>query len=185
MPASTARRWGWHRLDRSWASRIVAAAAVARGDLVLDVGAGDGSLSDALVRAGARVVAVELHPERVRLLRHRFTGVDVRVVVAEAADLKLPRQSFSVVANPPFAITMALLRRLVAPGSRLVAADVVVPRHIAHRWCAGAVDGARRWGLHFDVSLGMRVPAQAFRPAIERDAVVLRIRRAQRGPPSK
>ena len=159
----------------------MAAAAVAPGDLVLDVGAGDGALSAALVRAGARVVAVELHPERARLLRRRFSGAGVRVVMADALDLRLPRRAFSVVANPPFTIAMALLRRLVAPGSRLVAADVVVPRHIARRWCEGTLDGARRWGPQFDVSLGMRVPARSFRPAIERDAVVLRIRRVQRG----
>jgi len=183
--ASVARRWGWHRLDRGWASRIVAASDVAPGDLVLDVGAGDGVLSDALVRAGARVVAVELHPDRVRLLRRRFAGREVRVVMADAADLRLPRQAFSVVANPPFTIAMALVRRLVAPGSRLVAADVVVPRHIAHRWCSGAVGGARRWGTQFDLSLGMRVPSHSFRPATQRDAVVLRIRRVQRGPPSR
>ena len=183
MPASVARRWGWHRLDSHWASRIVAAAAVAPGDLVLDVGAGDGALSAALVRAGARVVAVELHPERARLLRHRFNAAGVVVVMADAVDLRLPRRPFSVVANPPFTVSMALLRRLVAPGSRWVAADVVVPRHIARRWCDGTLDGARRWGPQFDMSVGMRVPAGSFRPAIERDAVVLRIRRVRRGPP--
>ena len=32
------------------------------GELVLDLGAGEGALTAHLVRAGARVVAVELHP---------------------------------------------------------------------------------------------------------------------------
>ena len=157
---------------------------MAPGALVLDVGAGDGAVSEALVRAGARVVAVELHPERARILRRRFTGADVTVVMADAADLRLPKRAFSVVANPPFAVAMALLRRLVAPGSRMVAADVVVPRHVAHRWCTGAVGGANRWGRQFDVSLGLRVPATSFRPAIGRDVVVLRLRRVQRDPPA-
>jgi 23S rRNA (adenine-N6)-dimethyltransferase len=179
--AGPARRWGWHRLDEGWAARIVAAAAIAPGDLVLDVGAGEGALTQALLAAGARVVAFELHPQRASNLRSRY-GDRVRVVVADASDLKLPRRSFSVVANPPFTLSMALLHRLVAPGSRLVAADVVVPRHIAQRWCGGGLSGARRWTEHFDVSIGLRVPGRAFRPSIERDAAVLRLRRL--GPPA-
>jgi 23S rRNA (adenine-N6)-dimethyltransferase len=177
VAASDGRRWGWHRLDRTWADRIVAAADVAPGELVLDVGAGDGVLSEALVRVGARVVAVELHPDRARSLRRRFTGRAVKVVTADAADLRLPRRPFGVVANPPFSISMALVRRLVAPGSRLVAADIVVPRHVARRWLDGHAGGARRWGTQFSLSLGLAIPARSFHPAAGRDAVVLRIRR--------
>lgn len=196
MRASVPRRWGWHRLDRGWAARIVAAATVAPGDLVLDVGAGDGLLTGLLVSAGARVIAVELHPQRAQLLRQRFNDAAVRVVTADAADLRLPGRPFRVVANPPFGVSMALLRRLTAPGSRLTAADIVLPRHIARQWCGGDVRGAARWGAQFNLSLGLRVPASAFRPSIERDAVVLRVRRpgvhhsaparrnrGQRGPP--
>ncbi len=175
--ASVARRWGWHRLDRGWASRLVAGAAVRPGDLVLDVGAGDGVITEALLELGARVVAIELHPGRARLLRVRFEGSDVRVVVADAADLRLPRQAFSVVANPPFGASMALVGRLVAPGSRLVSAHVVVPRYVASRWCAATAPGRGRWSQSFEVSIGGRIPAHAFHPSAGRDAAVLRIRR--------
>jgi 23S rRNA (adenine-N6)-dimethyltransferase len=174
---SAPRRWGWHRLDRRWATRIVAAAAIGPGDLVLDVGAGDGVLCDVLLGVGARVIAFELHPDRVSQLRRRFAGTSTRVVTADVCDLRLPRQPFSVVANPPFAASMAVIRRLVAPGSRLVAADIVVPRHVARRWSEGGVDGAWRWRATFEMTTGCRVPRGAFHPPIERDAVVLRIRR--------
>ena len=42
-------------------------------------------------------------------------------------------------------LRVALLRRLVAPGSRLVRADVVLPWHVAKRWTSRAAPGNGRW----------------------------------------
>ncbi len=144
--------------------------------MVLDVGAGSGALTAALVRARARVVAVELHPARAEQLRCRF-GPQVRVVRADAADLRLPRRPFRVVANPPFAITTSLLRRLLAPGSRLMAADIVLQRSAAQRWVSGAAPGARRWQRDYALRLGRRVPRHAFAPRPPVDATLLVVRR--------
>ncbi len=172
MPASGSRRaWGWHPLTDDWAARIVADAAVRPGDLVLDLGAGRGALTRPLVAAGARVLAFELHPERVRRLRTSFSGDAVTVVVADVAELRLPHRPFRVVANPPYAATSALLGRLLAPGSRLVAADLVLQRAAARRFVE------RGGGRRFAVTLGLPVPRTAFRPPPQVDSVVLRIRR--------
>jgi len=46
------RAWGWHRLEDDWAGRVVAAARVQPGELVLDIGAGEGALTAHLVRTG-------------------------------------------------------------------------------------------------------------------------------------
>ena len=85
-------RWGYHRLDPRWAERLVEHAGIRPGDLVLDIGAGDGALVAPLLRRGARVVAIELHAERASRLRERFADDAVKVVRADAADLRLPRR---------------------------------------------------------------------------------------------
>jgi 23S rRNA (adenine-N6)-dimethyltransferase len=172
--------WGCHRLDDRWARRLVERAGVGPGDLVVDVGAGTGALTAPLVGAGARVVAVELHVGRAAALRRRFGDEPVVVVPVDGRDLRLPRQPFRVVANPPFAITTALLRRLLAPGSRLLRADVVVPRHVAGRWLGRGAPGAGRWAWTFSMRRAGVVPRRAFHPAPPRDAVVLVIVRRVR-----
>jgi 23S rRNA (adenine-N6)-dimethyltransferase len=170
VPASgrSRRAWGWHRLTDEWAARVVAAAGVRPGELVLDIGAGEGALTAHLVRAGARVIAVELNPGRIQILRERFPGV--RVVPADATSLRLPGRPFRVVANPPYGISARLLRMLLAPDSQLAAADLVLQRAVVHKYSSGP---ARR----FHCDTGLALPRRAFRPPPRVDSAVLKIRR--------
>ena len=169
-------RWGWHWLEPHWAERLVAASPVGRGDVVLDVGAGLGALTAPLLDTGARVIAVEVHPERARHLRDRF-GRTLVVVEADAGDLRLPRRPYHVVANPPFAVTSALLRRLLQPGSRLQSAHLVLQDQAVRRWAGPQAPGAGRWSRTFAPHLGARVPRHAFTPPPRTGARILVIER--------
>jgi 23S rRNA (adenine-N6)-dimethyltransferase len=177
VPGRTARSWGWHRLADSWARRVVAAAEVRPGDLVLDVGAGEGALTGPLLAAGAQVIAIELHAGRRAALRRRF-GADVTVVDADATSLRLPRRPFRVVSSPPYSVSTALLRRLLAPGSHLRSADLVLQRAVVGRFVDGRSSGSGRWSRDFVLQRGLAVPRTAFTPAPRVDSAVLVVRRA-------
>jgi 23S rRNA (adenine-N6)-dimethyltransferase len=172
--------WGFHELDRRWAARLVDLAAIAPRDLVLDIGAGTGAITAELVRAGAKVIAVELHSRRAAALRERFADSPVRVVRADAADLWLPRRPFKVVANPPFGITSALLRRVTHPSSRLARGAIVLPAWATMRWAAGRGVGGATSKHTFRFSVGPRVPLHAFRPPPRECPRILLIDREQR-----
>ncbi|HEY9557394.1 MAG TPA: rRNA adenine N-6-methyltransferase family protein [Acidimicrobiales bacterium] len=174
--AAQQRRWGWHELDDRWAERLVADARIERGDTVLDIGAGTGAITAPLLERGARVIAVEAHPKRAQALRDRF-GRAIVVVQADAADLRLPRRPFHVVANPPFAVTTPMLRRLLQPGSRLVSARLVLQDQAARRWGGDAAPGARRWSQTFATVLESTMPRHAFRPPPRVPVRVLQVER--------
>ena len=174
------RAWGWHRLADEWAARVVAAAGVRPGELVLDIGAGTGALTGHLVWAGAQVVAVELHPGRAALLCQRFP--QITVVQADARSLRLPGRPFRVVASPPYAITAELLDRLLTAGTRLVAADLVLQRAVVRKYVGQRETGPGRRTRTYRtrahrMSTGLVLPRHAFRPPPRVDSAVLIVRR--------
>jgi 23S rRNA (adenine-N6)-dimethyltransferase len=170
------RVWGWHPLVDEWAARIVADAAVRRGELVVDIGAGEGALTAHLLSAEARVIAVELHPGRVEHLRRRFAQAAVSVVQADALSMRWPYRPFRVVASPPYAISSALMRALLAPRSQLVAADLVLQRAVVRRYAERRRLTAGHHG-RWEVRAGRSLPRRAFRPQPHVDSAVLVIRR--------
>jgi 23S rRNA (adenine-N6)-dimethyltransferase len=179
-PAPEPLRWGWHRLSDSAAARVVAAAQIRPGDLVVDIGAGEGALTEPLLRAGARVVAVELHPGRCQTLRARFADDPVAVVQADAGRFQWPRGSFRVVANPPYAVWVALLRSLLARNSALLSADVVLQRRVVRRLVAAGASPPQRRGGRYVLERGIAVPRSSFRPPPRVDSAVLRVSRRPR-----
>ena len=163
MPGGSRSRWGWYPLTDRAAARLVADAGVSSGELVLDLGAGSGALTRPLLEVGARVVAVELHARRADSLRRSFP--EAKVVSCSIEEFRLPGRSFRVVANPPFAHSSELVRRLL--DSRLVRADLVVPVQVAQRWARKRPDRCSY----------VRLPRSSFRPAAPVPTAVLRIAR--------
>lgn len=165
-------RWDWYRLRPEWAERLVDAAGIRPGELVVELGAGDGALTVPLAVAGARVIAVELHPGRAAALRDRVAGLNVRVSETDAVEFRYPSRRVRVVANPPFGIASALLRAAVRqPG--VAALDLVLPRQVARRWAEDQTSATRR----FRARLGPPVPRGAFIPSPRVDCVMLHVRR--------
>ena len=119
----------------AFATMAVRAAAIRKGETVLEPSAGNGALAAFAARAGATLVLNEIEPFRQRLLRALFGG-EVTGHDGEHIDdlLQTPVLPDVVVMNPPFASSVdrsrdkhiaakhliAAAKRL-APGGRLVA----------------------------------------------------------------
>lgn len=171
-------------VDRRAIDALVDGSGVAAGDLVLDIGAGNGLISAALARRDARVLAIERDPALVRRLRARFTEDSaVTVIDADVLAWPLPREPFRVVANIPFGITTKILRRLLDEGGGLTRADVIVQAEVARKRGTGGRGTLLNacWEPWFEFGTGARIPATAFRPRPRVDAAVLIVTR--RDPP--
>jgi 23S rRNA (adenine-N6)-dimethyltransferase len=162
------------------ADAIVADACVRPGELVLDLGAGRGMLTAPLVARDARVVAVELDPASVAVLRRRFEPVEI--VEGDLLDVSLPREPFRVVANLPFHLANDALRLLLDdPAVPLERADVIVEWGMALKRAAVWPSTMRGvvWGARYRFSVSRHLPPGAFRPPPQADAGVLSIVRRE------
>ncbi|MDR7417750.1 MAG: 16S rRNA (adenine(1518)-N(6)/adenine(1519)-N(6))-dimethyltransferase RsmA [Armatimonadota bacterium] len=182
---------GQHFLvDRRVLERILDAAAPAAGDVILEVGAGIGTLTVALARAGAAVTAVEVDARFIPVLQAVCAGYPaVHVLHADAMALTpamLPMAVNKVVANLPYAIASPLLITLLEAGigRRYV---VMVQDEVAARLVAKPSTDA--YGLlsvavqaHAVPVLVSRVPRTAFFPPPQVRSAIVRLDVPERPP---
>ncbi|MHB9111375.1 MAG: class I SAM-dependent methyltransferase [Thermoleophilia bacterium] len=120
-------------------------------DQVLELAAGSGMHTWALVQTGARVTATDISPNSLKLLEQRIVnaGAGVRTQVADIESLPFADASFDVVAcagslsyGEP-ALVDAEIKRVLLPGGLLVCVDSLNhnPIYRLNRWlqyCRGA-----------------------------------------------
>lgn len=141
---------------------------------LLELGAGDGALTAALLELGRPLTAVDIDPRRVDRLRRRF-GPRARVRRGDLVTERLDREG-DVVSNVPFGLTTPLLRRLLG-APRWGHALLLLQWEVARKRAAvgGTTQLTALWWPWFGFALHDRVPARAFRPVPAVDAGVLEI----------
>jgi 16S rRNA (adenine1518-N6/adenine1519-N6)-dimethyltransferase len=164
---------------------IVAAAELAPGDRVLEIGPGLGVLTRRLLAAGASVLAVELDARLAGWLRRELADVpEFTLVEADALDLHpreiYPGEPFKLVANIPYHITSPLLHAFLEGERPPELGVLLVQREVAER-IAAAPGGMSYLSVFVqniaDAEIVAVVPAAAFEPAPDVDSAILRLRR--------
>lgn len=173
-------------VDRTEIDRLVAAAQVQRGELIVEVGAGTGALTVPLAQAGARVLAIEPDPAWTRQLRQNLRDTDladrVKVIRGDLRSMMLPREPYRVVSSPPFGLTTALFARIFDyPARGPTRADLLVQREVALKRSAEPPTTLRSaaWAPWWSFEMWPIVPARAFRPVPKVDAALLTVRRRE------
>jgi len=163
--------------------RIVQAAGVGADDTVMEVGPGAGTLTYPLARAARRVVAVELDPQMVGLLGETLSDCpNVEIVHADILKLDLDAAlgdaPYKVVANLPYYITSAVIRRFLDRARPPATMVLMVQHEVAQRIMAKPGDLsllAVSVQFYAEPSPVLKLPAGAFYPAPNVDSAVIRL----------
>ena len=167
--------------------RIADAVGAIEGERVVELGPGLGTLTAALLRRGARVVAVERDLDMIEVLRAELGDhASLEIVHGDAAtvrfaELGAPGERPAVAGNLPYAITGAILRNLTEQRDAVSRALLMVQKEVRDRLVASP--GTKAWGAltvftanAFEIDRVCDVRPGAFHPAPKVASAVVRLR---------
>jgi 16S rRNA (adenine1518-N6/adenine1519-N6)-dimethyltransferase len=182
------KRLGQHFLaDRNILNKVIRTAEVGKEDVVVEVGPGLGEMTLALARLAKQVIAVEIDPQLVEILKKKLADCP-NVEVVKSDILKVDFRSFfkkeghpvKVVANLPYQISTPLLFRFIEAKEVFSTLTLMLQREVAERMVAPP--GGKEYGplsifvqLFLDVSIRFFIKSSAFFPSPKIESAVVQM----------
>lgn len=178
--------------DKNLLAAIVADAGIERDDTVIEVGAGQGALTEPLAKTGARVISYEIDSRllpALGILEERYPNLTIiNADIMKIADGEIaPGCRFKVVANLPYYITTPVLFKFIEAG-RADSITVMVQQEVAERIVAPP--GGKDYGvlsvtaqLAGKPRITRKVGRNMFTPPPNVDSAVVRLDMAGRETP--
>jgi 16S rRNA (adenine1518-N6/adenine1519-N6)-dimethyltransferase len=172
-------------IDANIVRKIVSVAGIAKGDHVLEIGSGPGALTQALLDAGASVIAIEKDRRLANALPRLQQDGRLNVIEGDFFDLPLKdllkdRLPCKVVANLPYHIASPILERLCEHSSLFSSAFLMVQKEMAERIVAKS--GTKQISsftiflkTYSHPSIALKVSRHCFYPEPKVDSCVIRL----------
>lgn len=189
------KKWMGQNLlvNQHYLERIVAEAKVVSGEYIVEIGAGLGALTKALVDSGARVIAIEIDSGFFRELKNKFANVEnVELIHADALKFNFRELSerigqLRVVANLPYNVSSRLVFMFQENSDIFGSLTIMLQKEVAERFMAEPRN--KEYGV-LSVLLGIRatvqalfdIPGSAFYPVPAVDSSLIRIDFNQKPP---
>jgi 16S rRNA (adenine1518-N6/adenine1519-N6)-dimethyltransferase len=169
---------GQHFLsDTRYCSRVADALEPGTGDFVIEVGPGHGAVTGLLAMRARGVVAIEIDPELVAELRHKFQqSPNVEIIHGDVLLTDLGEicrrhntERCYVFGNLPYYITSPIIHHVLGFAAQIRAMGLLVQREVADRLVA--LPGSRDYGyftvltrLYSSARVVLQIPPGAFSP---------------------
>jgi len=173
------KKWGQNFLKNPGvADRIVDALRAEPGDLVLEIGPGQGMLTTRLVERDVRLIAFEIDRDLIAHLERTLPPGKVEIRHADATEEELPAEPFAAIGNLPYNVATPIIRRVLA-NPHLKRALFMVQKEVADRIVGKVGDEAYGFlslvvQLHASAKIVFTLEPGSFHPPPKvRSAVVL------------
>ncbi len=149
------------------------------GRTVLEIGPGDGRLTEKILELGpSRLFAIEKDPRMAELLSEKFKGKNLTLIEADFLEFELPDVDL-IAGNIPYYITSQIIFRIARV--KFERAVLIVQKEFAQKMAATPKD--KNYGrlsvtaqLAFEVELVQLVPRHLFRPAPKVDSAMIMLK---------
>jgi 16S rRNA (adenine1518-N6/adenine1519-N6)-dimethyltransferase len=180
------KKLGQHFLiDRNILNKVIQTAQVGKEDVIIEVGPGPGEMTLALARLVKHVIAVEIDPKLVEILKKKLSDCpNVEVVKSDILKVDFKRwykkegHPIKVVANLPYQISTPLLFRFIEAKEAFSTLTLMLQREVAERMVA--FPGGKEYGrlsvllqMFLDLSVRFFIPPSAFFPPPKVESAVV------------
>jgi len=120
--------------------QIIEAAELCSDDVVLEIGPGLGHLSELLAQTAKKVLAVEIDKDLVAILKNKFiTQKNLVIISDDALQIELKKlkvKKYKIVANLPYNITGAVLRKFLSEKLQPETMTLMLQKEVGERVAA-------------------------------------------------
>ena len=176
-------------IDGNIAAGIVRSSDIGRDDVVVEIGSGHGVLTAMIVREAKRVIAVEIDPRMVDILREELKDASNLEIFQQDIldyDFSIPlrdsrdKNKLKIIGNIPYSISSQILFRLIDFRENISSMTLMFQKEVAERITAAS--GTKEYGILSVItamytipSSVMPVPAGCFFPRPKVDSAVLKM----------
>lgn len=172
--------------------KIIEAGDIKSDDVILEIGPGKGALTKKLLGSSDQVLAIEKDRELIEFLREKFKKeieekklilVEGDILEFNTSNYNLETRTYKVIANIPYNITGAILKKFLTAKNQPSAMILMVQHEVAKRIVARDEKesilsiSVKAYG---EPKLIMKVPARYFSPAPKVDSAIIAINNISR-----
>jgi 16S rRNA (adenine1518-N6/adenine1519-N6)-dimethyltransferase len=187
------KRFGQNFLrDERVIDKIIDSLDLRAGDRVLEIGPGEGVLTERILERDVKLIAIEIDRDLVPILRSRFGDkANFEVIEGDILSTNLAETlpagdgPLKIVGNLPYYISTPILEHMMAADIDFERLVLMLQREVVERITAPPGNSDRGYFTvlienAFDCELVLSVPPSAFRPAPAVDSAVVRLRPKER-----
>lgn len=169
--------------DKNILKKIADYADINKNELVIEIGAGSGNLTEILIEQTNNLISYEIDKELIPFLQNKF-GDKVNFIFADfmKRDIKLDvnNQPVKVVANLPYYITTPIIMKLIEEQIKINSMTIMVQKEVQERFMAkpktksyNALSVILQY--YFDIKVAFNVNRKSFYPVPNVDSVVINL----------
>lgn len=176
------KRFGQHFLvSRKILHDIISAADLKKGEKILEIGSGIGTLTQELLRHRNKVVAVEIDSQLVQILKNNFKHKkNLEIINDDILRISIPKVD-KIIANLPYQITSPTIRKFLnirEPKIKIMV--LMVQKEVAERIVAKPKDSKRGFlsvmvQYYGEARIIKIVPKELFWPIPKVDSAIIKI----------
>ena len=169
---------GQHFLNsKVYLNAVADAAHIEEGETVVEIGPGEGALTEVLLERGAKVIALEKDSRLISMLQEKFAGKDFTVMEGDALEFEPKFKHYKVVGNIPYYITGALFKKFLTATQQPSTLVFLVQKEVGERIARSKKESILSLSIkaYGTPKYIKTIPAGAFSPPPKVDSAIVAI----------